>query len=81
MSSNTFETLHAAVRFHSDERRKVLIVPISDIEHFDRENCTNAPYYIKRHSNDDEHNSPLSPGEVLCVGSKYSHLFIIDRIC
>ncbi|XP_071632079.1 uncharacterized protein [Temnothorax longispinosus] len=64
------ETLRAAVRFYSDERRKVLIVPISDIQNFDRENCTNQPYYIKRHSNDDEHNSFLSPGEVLCVGSK-----------
>ncbi|XP_071581971.1 uncharacterized protein [Temnothorax nylanderi] len=70
MSSNTMETLHAAVRFYSDERRKVLIVPISDIKDFDHENCTNQPYYIKRHNNDDEHNSFLSPGEVLCVGSK-----------
>ncbi|XP_071575505.1 uncharacterized protein [Temnothorax nylanderi] len=63
MSLNTIETLHAAVRFYSDERRKVLIVPISDIEHFDRENCINQPHYIKRHSKDDEHNSTLSPGK------------------
>ncbi|XP_071574675.1 uncharacterized protein [Temnothorax nylanderi] len=63
------EPTHAAIRFYSDERRKVEIISTKDIENFNGKICFNEPYYVKRYDNQ-KNNFHLSPAEVLSVGSE-----------
>lgn len=63
------ETTYAAIRFYSDEGRKVQIVSVKDIENFNGENCANEPYYVKKYTDSQKNNFHLSPAEVLSIGS------------
>ncbi|XP_071631936.1 uncharacterized protein [Temnothorax longispinosus] len=58
-------TMHVAIRFFSDESKKVLCVPITDVSNLDIEkDYINEPFYIKKYegSTDKFH---FSPGQVL----------------
>ncbi|XP_071575594.1 uncharacterized protein [Temnothorax nylanderi] len=67
------QATYAAVRFYSDETRKVSVVPISHVQDFNAEKCSNEPYYIRRYDDSNDKFS-LSPGEVLSVSNNKENL-------
>ena len=63
-------TAYVTIRFYSDERKKVLIVPTEYVQNFNADHeSLNKPYFIKRYDGDSKFH--YSPGEVLSSVGKY----------